>query len=155
MKNSLLAVAMVSILFGCGTSDKTIVESATPKIPANPETYANTITEQELKEMLYKYASDEFEGRETGEPGQKMAVEYLKAQYMAMGIPSPMEGDDYFQEVPLQKQGSPEVELLANGKRFENYEEFLVSGSAETQNLDISEVVYAGYGIDSETIFRL
>ena len=70
---------------------------------------------------------------------------------MAMGIPSPLEGDDYFQEVPLQKQMSPEVELSVNGKSFANYDDYLVSSGAETQNLNISEVVYAGYGIDSET----
>ena len=33
--------------------------------------YSSAITEAELKEYLYTYASDEFEGRETGEPGQK------------------------------------------------------------------------------------
>ena len=31
------------------------------------ETYASSITADELKEKLYIYASDEFEGRETGE----------------------------------------------------------------------------------------
>ena len=33
---------------------------------ANPKPFAKTITEAELKEHLYTYASDEFEGRETG-----------------------------------------------------------------------------------------
>ena len=28
------------------------------------------------------YASDEFEGRNTGQPGQKKAVEYLKSYYV-------------------------------------------------------------------------
>ena len=32
-----------------------------------------------------------------------------------------------------------------------NYDDYLVSSGAETQNLNITEVVYAGYGIDSET----
>ena len=36
--------------------------------------YAKTITEEELKEHLYIYASDEFEGRNTGDPVQKKAV---------------------------------------------------------------------------------
>ena len=39
--------------------------------------FAKTITEKELSEHLYIYASDEFEGRDTGEPGQKKAVEYM------------------------------------------------------------------------------
>ena len=44
----------------------------------NQETFASSITAEELKEKLYTYASDEFEGRETGTKGQKIAIEYLK-----------------------------------------------------------------------------
>ena len=50
------------------------------------ETYASSITADELKEKLYTYASDEFEGRETGDKGQKMAVEYLKNIYTELAI---------------------------------------------------------------------
>ena len=67
---------------------------------ANPMDYANTITPEELKEHLYIFASDEFEGRETGEAGQKKAAEYLKKEYQSLNIASPLGGDDYFQEVP-------------------------------------------------------
>ncbi|MDB3914155.1 peptidase M28, partial [Flavobacteriaceae bacterium] len=40
--------------------------------------YGSSITQEELKEHLYIYASDEFEGRDTGDPGQKKAVNYIK-----------------------------------------------------------------------------
>ncbi|MFY0631344.1 MAG: M28 family peptidase [Flavobacteriaceae bacterium] len=62
--------------------------------------YASTITADELKTHLYIYSSDEFEGRNTGEPGQKKAIEYLKNFYVNEKIASPLGGDDYFQEVP-------------------------------------------------------
>lgn len=62
--------------------------------------YAETITAKDLGKHLFVYASDEFEGRDTGEPGQKKAVEYLKNFYKSQGIVSPLSGDDYFQEVP-------------------------------------------------------
>ncbi len=64
------------------------------------EKYASTITAKELGNHLFTYASDEFEGRNTGEPGQKKAIAYLKDFYVSQGINSPMEGNDYFQEVP-------------------------------------------------------
>lgn len=67
---------------------------------ANPMEYANTITSQELSDHLYTFAGDEFQGRDTGEPGQKMAAEYLKNEYKALGIASPLGGDDYYQEIP-------------------------------------------------------
>jgi hypothetical protein len=64
--------------------------------------YAATITAKDLGAHLFTYASDEFEGRETGEPGQKKAVEYLKNFYVSNEIVSPLGGDDYFQEVPAE-----------------------------------------------------
>ena len=67
--------------------------------------FAKSITEKELKEHLYIYASDEFEGRDTGEPGQKKAVEYLRNYYKSIGIePGDLEGD-YFQEMTLTMRG--------------------------------------------------
>jgi Zn-dependent M28 family amino/carboxypeptidase len=63
--------------------------------------FAKTITEKELSEHLYIYASDEFEGRDTGEPGQKKAVEYIRNYYKSIGVkPGDLEGD-YFQEMTL------------------------------------------------------
>lgn len=65
----------------------------------DPMPFANTITAEELKEMLYVYASDEFEGRNTGEPGQKKAVAYLKEYYENQEIPAALDST-YFQTVP-------------------------------------------------------
>ena len=103
-----------------------------------------------LKDMLYTYASDEFEGRETGEAGQKKAVNYLKQHYVNLGIPSPLSDDDYFQEVPLHKSKLPNIEMTVNGSVLKNFSDFTVFGSLDSQKINISEVVYAGYGIDSE-----
>ena len=51
------------------------------KAQNDPEKFAKSITEQELKELLYVYASDYFEGRETGTKGQKIAVDFLRSFY--------------------------------------------------------------------------
>jgi len=67
---------------------------------ANAEVFAKTITAAELKDMLYTYASDEYEGRKTGEPGQKKAIEFIKQGYVDNGIPSPIAEGDYFQDIP-------------------------------------------------------
>ncbi len=105
MKNTIILVSSF-IVCCCGTSQNST--SANPKIDShtgtNTEltaiTYAESITAKELKEYLYVFAGDDFEGRDTGEPGQKKAAEYLKKQYQRMGIPSPLGGDDYYQEIP-------------------------------------------------------
>jgi len=62
--------------------------------------YAKTIKESDLKNLLYVYASDEFEGRDTGEPGQKKAVEFLRQFYINHKITSPLGDDNYYQKVP-------------------------------------------------------
>ena len=80
----------------CGSSKNT-TEDANVDQAAK---YAETITAKELGNHLFTYASDEFEGRDTGEPGQKKAVEYLKNFYIDQGIVSPLGDNDYFQEVP-------------------------------------------------------
>lgn len=65
----------------------------------NAKKFASRITAKDLKKHLYIYASDEFEGRNTGESGQKKAVEYLKNFYERTGIPSPIEKGNYYQTI--------------------------------------------------------
>jgi len=73
----------------CNSSQKTLVETTkTAALMANSVEYAETITEAELKEHLFIYASDEYQGRETGTPGQKKAIAYIKEQYEKIGIPA-------------------------------------------------------------------
>jgi len=111
--------------------------------------YAETITQEDLKEHLYTYASDEFEGRDTGEEGQKKAVEYLKKNYEALGVSSVIDGN-YFQTVPLNMINTPEVDIKVNGQSFTYFNDFISLTPAETTTFSTSDIVYAGYGIDDE-----
>jgi Zn-dependent M28 family amino/carboxypeptidase len=62
--------------------------------------YSKTITEQELKEELYEFSSDKYEGREVGEKGQKLAAEFLKNYYIKEKIASPFGNSNYYQTIP-------------------------------------------------------
>lgn len=95
----ILYVASAVAFMACGTSKEASKED---EIVDQAAKYAATITAKDLGNHLFTYASDEFEGRETGEPGQKTAIEYLKNFYVTQGIASPIGGDDYFQEVPAE-----------------------------------------------------
>ena len=102
-RKKVLIVAL-GLIASCNSTQKTVTtatKSVTNKA-VNPIPYAETITEDELKEHLYIYASDEFEGRETGKPGQKKAIEYLKKQYENLGVPAAQGDGNYFQKVPLE-----------------------------------------------------
>ena len=47
---------------------------------------SNSIKIDELKEKMYKYASDEFEGKGTPSKGQELAVGYLANHYKKLNI---------------------------------------------------------------------
>jgi len=67
--------------------------------------FAKSITEKDLSKHLHIYASDEFEGRDTGEPGQKKAVEYLRNYYKSIGVEPGDPDKDYFQPMTLDIRG--------------------------------------------------
>ena len=88
-------------LAACGSSQNTVSSNSSKgKKVGDVTKYAKTITAKDLGKHLFVYASDEFEGRDTGEPGQKKAVNYLKDFYIEEGIASPLGGSNYFQKVP-------------------------------------------------------
>ena len=88
MKKTLLLTGALLMLFYCQ-------KEATKEEVVN---YGSSITQDELKEHLYIYASDEFEGRDTGDPGQKKAVNYIKEHYEALGIKPVIEGLDLIRQ---------------------------------------------------------
>src|SRR5690606_27255717 len=143
----ILFVAL-GLSMACNSSQKSVIPQAGQQIvEVNPMTYAKTITEGELKEHLYIYASDEFEGRDTGEPGQKKAVEYLRAEYIKMGIPAAKSDGDYFQDVPLSISKLPMGSISLNGKEYTNGEGLLTFSTA-TGNYN--NIVYVNNGIEEE-----
>lgn len=114
--------------------------------------YAKTITESELKEMLYTYASDEFEGRRTGEPGQKKAIEFIKKHYVDNKIPSPITEGDYFQEVPesfFNGQAKASENVVAFIKGSEKPNEIIVV-SAHLDHIGVSSNGEINNGADDD-----
>lgn len=62
-------------------------------------TYLNTINKEELKEHVYAFSADEFQGRRAGEPGHHKASKFIKDYYIKEQIPSPL-GSKYYQYIP-------------------------------------------------------
>ena len=93
--------------------------------------YAETIEEQDLKELLYVYASDYFQGRETGTLGQKRAVTFLREFYQNRNIKAAQGTQDYFQPMELIIKGQPiateNVVAIIEGKS--KPEEYIVISS--------------------------
>ena len=98
---------------------------------ASVEDYAATITAKELKEQLYVYASDYFQGRETGTIGQKRAVDYIQNFYTTAGIKAAKGTTNYLQAMELKiKENLVQTENVVafiEGSEFPN--EYLVISS--------------------------
>jgi len=138
LKTLVITATAITMTVSCATNPKQQTASTNPNASikgvidyskANVMKYANTITLDELREQLYFYASDDMEGRDTGSPGQKKAVEYLKELYLAMGVPGGAGEGTYFQTVPGSYFKKPELSsenVLAFIKGSELPDEVLV-----------------------------
>ena len=93
--------------------------------------YAASITAKELKENLYVYASDYFQGRETGTVGQKRAVDFLTNFYATAGIEKAAGTKDYTQPMTLTIKGlqieTENVAAIITGSTYP--EEYIVISS--------------------------
>lgn len=130
----MLLVALSAGMVACGTQKN--VENA------NPMKYAETITAAELKDNLTTFASDEYEGRNTGEPGQKKAAKFIVNEYKQMGIEPPKEYSNYYQEIPTE---------FFNGK-LKDSENILgyIEGSEKPEEVLVITSHYDHVGIDDE-----
>ena len=147
MRNLLIIIALIPILSCANTKiiGKTTIDSVHTTKPV-ATTFAATITSSDLKKHLYILASDDFEGRNTGEPGQKKAAEYLKTFYINHNIASPFGAQDYYQSIPTEH-------LRANIKPSENVLAF-IKGSEKPDEVLVISAHYDHVGIHNEKIYN-
>ncbi|MFB9052816.1 M28 family peptidase [Formosa undariae] len=155
MKKQYLIASAALVMLSCGSSEKTTSTSTSTTEAASKQTndvnfYAKTITEAELKTDLMIYASDEFEGRLTGQPGQKKAVEFLKQRYVDLNIPAAKTDGDYFQDVPLEIVKTPEATLTIQDSKFELGNDYISVLSSDSGTINTNEVIFAGFGIETD-----
>ncbi|WP_130287959.1 M28 family metallopeptidase [Aquimarina brevivitae] len=149
MKN-IFIVGGAFLVLACGTSQKSSGQAGKEVVKGNsssiaydnPGAFSKTITAEELKKYLYVFAGDDFEGRNTGEPGQKKAAEFLKKQYQELNIPSPIAKGDYFQEIP-------ESYFRGSIKASENVLAY-IKGTEKPDELIVISAHYDHVGVDTK-----
>ncbi|MFN8346537.1 MAG: M28 family peptidase [Spirosomataceae bacterium] len=94
-------------------------------------------------------ASDELQGRRTGEQGNLVAARYLAEQFRALGIKPAPGQTDYLQPVPfvIQKAAKEGI-LIANNDTLHSNKEFVILGGGPA-NFS-AETVFAGYGLAND-----
>ncbi len=105
----LFLFALVTLFVSCKTTTSNqSSETITSSVQVSAVDYENIITAEELRKHLFIIASDEMEGRMTGEPGQKKAAEYIRSFFIENKIKSPKGVDNHFQIVPASffREGS-------------------------------------------------
>jgi len=113
--------------------------------------FAASITAADLSKHLHVLASDEYEGRNTGEKGQKMAAAYIAKEFSNNGLVGPVKNSStspYYQTFNLEKSAWGEGNITVAGKKFLMLQDFFVLGGSPYQTEQTAEVVFAGYGIN-------
>ena len=110
------------------------------------------ITQAKLRRDLGVLASDEYEGRETGTKGQKMAAAYISQQFKLDSLVAPVTtnaANPYLQTFDLersawQKGGT----LTVGGKAYAWLKDFYAFGRSPFQQATAVQPVFVGYGIE-------
>ncbi|TBN02995.1 M28 family peptidase [Hyunsoonleella flava] len=126
---------------------------------AQVKQYAKTITPEELKKLLYRFSSKEFEGRMTGERGHKLAAEFIKSYYVDLGVSSPLGETNYFQGISksyFPKNTKASENVLAYIEGAEKPDEILVlSAHLDHEGIIDGEIYYGADDNGSGTVALL
>ncbi|QKG58326.1 M28 family peptidase [Hymenobacter sp. BRD128] len=126
-------------------------------LPAPPADYAvpyadRYITQEHLRRDLSVLASDEYEGRETGTKGQKMAAAYISQQFKDDSLQAPVAANaanPYLQPFSLERSAwQPGGTLTVGGKAYEWLKDFYAFGRSPFEQATAVQPVFVGYGIE-------
>lgn len=147
MKKRIYILAIASLSITGGFAQK----SSTPKaVKPAIVNYMNSITSEELKTHLYIVASDEMQGRNTGEEGQKKAGKYLIEQYEKNGISFPKGASTFYQPIPssyFQRSFAPKLGDSENIWAF-------IEGSEKPEEILVISAHYDHVGMKNGEIYN-
>ncbi len=122
-----------------------ICAAAAPKVgPIDEATY---------RAHIARLASDEFEGRKPGTDAEKRTLDYLEAQFRALGL-KPGNGASFLQEVPMvEVTAAPDAALKittgANAFDLKFREDMVIwtKRVKTAESIEASPMVFVGYGV--------
>ena len=116
------------------------------------EEIANGIQPDELKNHLSILASDAYEGRETGTPGQKKAAAYIADQFKAYGLPTVGEQNTYYQKIAFISENWKKIELTLNDSTYRHLWDYYAypSTNMDVENYQFEDFVFLGFGIETD-----
>ena len=132
-------------------SPSLIAQSISTPFDSTAYQYAQTITVDELREHLEILAADEMEGRETGQPGQKKAAQYIANTFEQAGLAAGVGDSTYFQTFPIVETSWDEPYIAVSNQEYTLFEDFFTFPKyADTTAVSFDQITFAGYGISAE-----
>ncbi|WP_420150728.1 M28 family peptidase [Spirosoma sp.] len=125
------------------TSTRTVTKTSTVPPARLPEF---SIPRAEVESHIRFIASDELEGRRTGEKGNWTAARYIAEQFRLLGLKPAGDQGDYFQRINFEKvKAAMSATLLLGKDTLHAGKELVIMAGGPT---DLSgEVIYVGYGL--------
>ena len=113
--------------------------------------YADQVNAERLRTHLAVLASDEYEGRETGQKGQHMAADYVAKQFKTAGLTGPVTTgtDPYQQHFDVEQVTWAEGNTLKVGSTsYAWLTDFYGTGDSPFGQETSVKPVFVGYGIE-------
>ncbi len=140
MKSGIIQLTAVLLISHAGLSNSTPIDGL------------------KICEHIKVLASDEYEGRETGTPGEKKAITYIQNQFGEIGL-TPMDNGSYLQKVHLARYNviaPAKIKLKNKVDEVElgHQEDYYMESTYAKEEIEIRdvEVVFAGFGIHAPEI---
>jgi hypothetical protein len=129
----------------------TIAPAAFAQKAGNPQTFANSITPDDLKKHLFIVAGPEMEGRLTATEGQRKAAAYIENHFKSLGL-LPGNSGNYQMSYPIFQDSLASTLLEVNGKTYEMNTDYAVNlFNSYSASILSGEVVFVGYGQSDST----
>ena len=117
---------------------------------------AGPISAQRMSAEVREIASDAYEGRSPGTPGEARTVAYLVARFKALGLEPGGEHGGWTQAVPLMRfnlAGEPKLAFAAGGATIplRQTQEVMIQTMRPTAHVHIAKapLVFVGYGVSA------
>jgi Zn-dependent M28 family amino/carboxypeptidase len=155
MRSSLLILCAGALLLAACNREQPSPDAASGQASAG-HAFKGDIDAADFHELVATLASDEFEGRAPGSPGEEKTVEYIRAQFERLGLSPGGDNDTFFQTVPMIETTADESTVLridsnGNARELKFGTEMVVgtrTGQPEVSIRD-SELVFVGYGVNA------
>lgn len=152
----LLGLVTLSALSACKPDTPEPPTTTPPPDHGQAHAFSPQINAEDFGELVKTLASDDFEGRGPGTPGEDKTVAYITEQMQRIGL-KPGNGESWTQEVPMvETTADPGTTLTiteADGstRTLAFGSQMVIGTRTGKQDISIkdSELVFVGYGVDA------